>query len=230
MVGAGAEGGSSPRPLRVMIVENNWVWASAMERQVDGAAGIEWVGTATSGEEGLALAVERRPDVALVDLLLGEDSGLRLARTLGHRAPEVRVVMVSIEPSAWALAEARAAGAGFVSKDDLLTREGILAVLRRVAAGERVYSERVRALEAPSDAAGAPGGAGRLGLTPREMELVGCLVRGLGTPEIMRQMSLSPSRVRNLTVEVGKKLGVSGRLAIVVRAHDEGLVDPPGRR
>ena len=213
---------------RVLVVEDHWVWADAVVHQLEGASGVSVVGVATSADEALRLAAELRPDIALVDLLLGEDSGLRVARTLRARMPALRVVMVTAEPSAWAIAEARAAGVvGFVSKDDLVTGEQVKRLIAEVMRGRNVVSARVAAIEASSTRDGAALADVRFGLSAQEVELVRCLSHGLGTVDIGRQLSIGPQTVRNKTSAIGAKLGVSGRLEIVAKALSEGIIPPP---
>lgn len=66
-------------------------------------------------------------------------------------------------------------------------------------------------------------GPDRHGLTPREVRIVGLLMRGHGTQEITERLHVHPQTVRNSTHRIGVKLGVSGRLKIVARAHELGI-------
>lgn len=213
--------------VRVIIVEDNWVWASAFERQIEGADGLSWAGTATGVEEGLELIAAARPDLALIDLLLDDDSGLRLARIARSRHPAVKIVMVSSEPSSWAVEQARALGLeGFLGKDDIMDPKLALAAIRSVAKGGRSFTPRAEF------AGGADPGviaARPYGLTTRQLELVACLRDGLRTGEIMRRMCISRQTLNNSTTAIGRKLGVSGRLEIVARCLREGIL-PPRRR
>lgn len=214
-------------PIGVLVVDDEWFWADAVVHQVEAMTEARSVGIAASSQEALAICARARPRVALVDLMLGdEDSGIRVAQTLAARFPDLRVVMVSVEPTGLAIAEARRAGlAGFVAKDDLLTRERVRELVLDVALGGTAYSPRVLELEA------ADIGDERYGLTGQEMEIIRCFSRGLGTPEIARLVCLAHQTVRNKTDRIGKKMGVKGRLEIVAKALQEGLILPPsGRR
>ena len=82
-----------------MVVEDHWVWASAVAKHLDDAEEIEVVGVASTADEAIAMAARGNPDVALVDLLLGDDSGVRVARVLHTRAPATRVVIITTEPT-----------------------------------------------------------------------------------------------------------------------------------
>lgn len=207
---------------RVMIVEDHWVWASAVEKQLERAEGMTVVGVATTAESAIEMAGQLNPDVALVDLLLGDDSGLRVARVLRSRGSAVRIVIISTERSAYAVEEARQCGvAGFVSKDDLLTQEQIVTVVSEVAAGHAVFS--------PSIGLDAATASLPYGLTSQEQEMIRCMSEGMGTDEIARYLSVGQQTVRNKTSVIGRKLNVSGRLEIVSKALSEAIISGPKR-
>lgn len=128
---AGAKLRSGYMALRSLIVDDNSRFLAAardlLERQ-----GMEVVGVASTGAEAIALADELRPDVALVDIDLGDESGLELARRLaGSGARDSTVVLISAySESDFADLIAGSPAAGFVSKSDLSARS-IEEVLRR---------------------------------------------------------------------------------------------------
>lgn len=206
----------------MLVVEDHWVWADAVVHQIASMTEARCVGVAATADEAITACARSQPQVALVDLLLGDDSGLRLARVLRGRFPALQIVIVTVEPSLLSIAEAREIGlVGFVSKDDLLTRERVRDLVIDVARGRTVFSSRVLGLER----SGHEGGG--FGLTDQEREIVRCLSRGLGTPDIARLLCLAPQTVRNKTSRIGLKLGVSGRLEIVAKALEERIIPTP---
>jgi ATP/maltotriose-dependent transcriptional regulator MalT len=70
---------------------------------------------------------------------------------------------------------------------------------------------------------GHDGAIERFGLTERELEIIGLLMRGFSTDEITAELHVHPQTVRNNTHRIGVKLGVSGRLKIVARARELGI-------
>jgi DNA-binding NarL/FixJ family response regulator len=80
--------------LRCLIVDDNSDFIDSAARLLQ-RQGLEIVGTATSGAEALAMAESLHPDIALVDLQLGEESGLEVARLLAQRVPSTRVLLIS---------------------------------------------------------------------------------------------------------------------------------------
>jgi DNA-binding NarL/FixJ family response regulator len=80
--------------LRSLIVDDNEAFLSSARRLLE-SQGMEIVGTATSSVEALDLAVALSPDLALVDVELGEEDGFALAGELRSRSPATRVVLIS---------------------------------------------------------------------------------------------------------------------------------------
>jgi two-component system, NarL family, nitrate/nitrite response regulator NarL len=80
--------------LRSLIVDDNESFLASARRLLE-SQGVEIVGTATSGVEALVLAVALSPDLALVDVELGEEDGFALAGELRSRSPATRVVLIS---------------------------------------------------------------------------------------------------------------------------------------
>lgn len=192
--------------ISVLIIEDQWVWASAVAHALEREGGIRHAHIASGVDEGLRIATSMKPDVALVDLFLDHDSGLRFARTAGTRGLTPRVAMMSIEPNAWAVQQARAAGvAGFIHKDDLKSPPVLVGMVRALANGQQVFTERVSARPLIDEA----------GLTDRELELMRCLSVGMGTEQIADHLSVVPQSVRNIIGRIGAKLGVSGRVEII---------------
>jgi two-component system, NarL family, nitrate/nitrite response regulator NarL len=80
--------------LRSLIVDDNETFIASARRLLE-SQGVEIVGTATSGVEALDLAVALSPDLALVDVELGDEDGVALAGELRSRSPATRVVLIS---------------------------------------------------------------------------------------------------------------------------------------
>ena len=164
--------------------------------------------SARTGEEALALAERHEPDVALVDLFMGDESGADICERLRARSPRTRVLLISgagrIVPTA-----AKAAGAaGFVSKD--WPAADIAAAVRMVGLGMSVF----RPNESP------PGPA----LTDREREVLDLIARGSTNREIAGELFLSPHTVKEHTSSLYRKLGARNRAEAVQKAQRLGLL------
>ena len=80
--------------LRCLLVDDSEEFLASASRLLE-SQGIDVVGSATSGEQAVELAVELRPDIALVDIELADEDGIALAHELERRAPSTQVVLIS---------------------------------------------------------------------------------------------------------------------------------------
>lgn len=163
---------------------------------------------ARTGAEAIALCQRYQPHVALVDLLLGGESGAEVCERLRAQAPAPRVMLMSgaggISPRA-----ARAAGAaGFISKDSHASE--IAELVRMVGDG----------MEAFSDGAGD----GLPMLTDRESEILRLIAQGATNREIAATVFLSPHTVKEHTSALYRKLGARNRADAALRAQRLGLL------
>ena len=173
---------------------------------------LKWVErclSARSGDEALDLTRRYAPDVALVDLLLGEESGPDICERLLSERPELRILLISGAGRISAEA-ARACGAtGFVPKD--WPAADIARAVRMVALGMAVFEP-----EASDD--------GAVPLSDRESEVLGRISTGATNREIAEELHLSPHTVKEHTSAVYRKLGVRNRAEAVQRAQRLGLL------
>jgi DNA-binding NarL/FixJ family response regulator len=115
-------------PIRCLIVDDNAAFLDSARRLLV-SDGVEIVGTASTGAEAIALAAETEPDVVLVDVELGDESGFDLARRLARSQEATPVILISTYPEedvADLLASSSAAG--FIAKSSL-SAEAVKAVL-----------------------------------------------------------------------------------------------------
>jgi len=196
------------RRLRVLVVDDHdvvhWGFRVLLERQ-------PWVDrclAARNGSEALELAARARPDVALVDLFLGGESGAEVCESLRAASPATNVLLVS-GAGAISQAAARAAGAsGFVSKD--WGAPDVVKAVRMVGLGMDVFT--------PGDA------PERVGLSEREREVVELIASGATNREIAERLILSPHTVKEYTSSAYRKLGARNRAEAVKRAQRVGLI------
>jgi DNA-binding NarL/FixJ family response regulator len=193
--------------ISVLAVDDHEVVRWGLRLLMADQAWVERCATAAGPEEALALAARLGPDVAVVDLYLGQASGAELCAALREVSPATRVLLIS--GAGWlSPAAARAAGAsGFVPKDWMA--EDVLSAVRMVANGMTVFVPRE---ERP-----------RVGLTRREREIVALMARGSTNGEIAGRLHLSPHTVKDHASALYRKLGVRNRAEAVRRADRLGL-------
>jgi len=193
--------------LRVLIVDDHDVVHWGFRLMLGNQPWVERTLSSRSGEEAYALAERYKPDVALVDLFIGEESGPEICQQLRERSPATKVLLISgagrISPSA-----ATAAGAsGFIPKD--WGAVDIARAVRMVGLGMTVFQ---------------PQGDGDVAsLSPREREVLDLIAAGSTNREIAAALHLSPHTIHEHTSSLYRKLGARNRADAVQRAHRAGL-------
>jgi DNA-binding NarL/FixJ family response regulator len=200
--------GSGPR-LRVLIVDDHDVVHWGFRTMLGNLPWVERTLSARSGAEAYELAARYKPDVALVDVFIGEESGPEICQQLRERSPATNVLLISgagrISPGA-----ARAAGAaGFIPKD--WGAADIARAVRMVGLGMTVFQ--------PQNDGAAPT------LSSREREVLDLMSRGATNREIAAALHLSPHTIHEHTSGLYRKLGARNRADAVQRAARLGLTD-----
>lgn len=210
--------------VRVLLVDDHRLVREGLRRTL-GDAGLEVVGEAEDGEQALTMAVELRPDVALMDITMPAVDGLTVTRRLRTRAPEIRVVMLTMHDDEELLERARAAGAvGYLLKD-AAGDEVVAAVRRAHEEGVATSSELGSSPPAvrPASAEPVPD------LSDRECEVLQLFADGHLPGEVADRLFISPKTVRNHLSHIYAKLGVSDRSQAIVAALRHGLIELPDR-
>lgn len=226
--------------ITIVLLETQDLMRQALLRLLS-AAGVEVVGEARTGEEGIRLVFDRRPDVVLVDLAVRGISGVEIVRRLSALDPPSRVLVFTSFGDAEARdAEARDAEAvvqailagacGYVVKD--VPPEEIVRAVRAVAGGDSVICsqvtgallDRIRAREIPVTARGEKAAAAiRAALTRRELEIFARLASGRSNQEIGCELSLSENTIRNHLASILAKLHLDNRIQAAVQAVRTGI-------
>ena len=185
--------------------------------------GFRIVAEAEDAAAAVALASERRPRVALMDINMPGESGIDAVRRLRTVSPETSVVMLTVSPDEELVAEAIQAGAcGYLLKGASI--EEIAASVRAAAAGESLLSPRVAADLLAQLRAYAPSEQVGPDLTAREREVLRLIVEGKGNPEIAEQLAISEHTVKNHVSSLLEKLDVENRIQAAVWAVRRGLL------
>jgi two-component system, NarL family, response regulator LiaR len=186
--------------------------------------GIEVVGDAADGDEGVDAATQLRPDVILMDLVMRRLDGVSAMRLLRERLPETRViVLTSFLDDDKLLPALRAGAAGYLLKN--AEPQEVVRAVRTAHAGQAVLDPVVaaRLVETlASDDRGDPIDR----LTPREREVLVLIGRGFPNKRIALELGLAEKTVKTHVGHVLAKLGVSDRTQAAIAAVRAGLVDP----
>jgi DNA-binding NarL/FixJ family response regulator len=222
--------------IRVLVVDDQTLVRAGFRALLASEDDIDVVGEAVDGAQAVELAVATRPDVVLMDIRMPGVDGLEATAriTADPRLADTRViVLTTFELDEYVFGALRAGASGFLLKD--LEPVALIDAVRVVAAGQALIAPRMtRALiEAfvASTPATEPAGPrpttpdDRLtGLTPRELEILGLVGRGMSNQEIAAHLVLSPLTAKTHVSRLFLKLGARDRAQLVVLAYETGLV------
>jgi DNA-binding NarL/FixJ family response regulator len=210
--------------LRVVIVDDHEVFRRGLVPLLE-ERGIRVIGEAGLAADGIQQASDLSPNVVLMDLNMPGMSGIQATQRLSAAAPLVRVVILTVVADQQNVTDALLAGAcGYLVKDASIDQivEGIKAAARGESLiSPRIASQLVRRLREPPEVEPALAGAE---LTPRELEVLEMLARGMDNPEIAQALHLSQHTVKNHVSSILVKLQVANRIQAAVRAVRKGLV------
>ncbi|WZU30662.1 Transcriptional regulatory protein DegU [Rhodococcus ruber] len=213
---------SAPTAIAVAVVDDHPVFRLGLVALLGTLDGIEVVAQASSVAEALEV-ITADVDVVLMDLELGDGSGIEATRLLLGRFPELRVLVVTMHEDEDSLvASVRAGVRGYLVKG--ADPSGVERAIRAVADGEVIVGAAVAA-----KAIGAMAASRTLAptvfpeLTDREREVLDLMARGHDNATIARRLVLSPKTVRNHVSNVLGKLGAADRSTAIVQAREAGL-------
>jgi two-component system nitrate/nitrite response regulator NarL len=204
---------------KVLLVDDHALFRKGVGQMISADPHFEVIGEAASGQEGLELAQQLRPDILLIDLNMKGMNGLEMLRRLKATDLDSTYVVLTVSDAEDDLLEALRAGAdGYLLKD--MEPEDLCANLLKAAVGVTVLQESLtevlkNALLEPtvrkttSDAA----------LTEREHEILECLADGMNNKTIARKLGISDTTVKVHIKNLLRKLNLTSRLEAAVWKH-----------
>jgi DNA-binding NarL/FixJ family response regulator len=213
-------------PVRVVLVDDHpMVLAGLVAMLSPFPTRVRVVGQAEEARSATRTVATLRPDVVLLDVRLGRDSGLDVCRTLTDSGSDAKVVFLSVYDDEQYVFEALRAGAsGYLLKR--VDGEELVRRIEEVAAGETVVDATLAGRLAASAARLQRGefwpGA-HLGLTQRESEVLALLVSGLSNRAIAQRLVLGEETVKSHLRGLYRKLEVPDRAGAIAVALREGL-------
>ena len=207
--------------VRVLIVDDHEVLATALAQALDAEPDLLTVGVAGSLERAAALIPTSTPDVLLLDHRLPDGDGADAVARLRDLRPSMAVVILTASAADHVMVSALEAGAsGFLSKTRSLAE--VTSAVRAAAAGEAVISPEMLARLLPR--LNRSGRAGQESLTEREREVLGLVSEGLTNAAIADRLVVSVHTVRNHVANLSAKLGARSKLEALSIAVREGLL------
>ena len=195
-------------PIWVLIVDDHAVVRDGLSLLLQGAPGIEVVGTAASAEEGFAQARALRPALILLDLIMPGMNGLELLLPLKTALPDVRVLMLTSYVDGDLVAPAVQAGAdGYLLKT--ASGEEVLDAVRAVASGRRVIDPEADRASREADLQE---------LSVREREVLHLVAEGYTNAEMAQHLSITVRTVKAHISSLLQKLHLSDRTGLAIYA------------
>jgi DNA-binding NarL/FixJ family response regulator len=214
-------------PLRVMVVDDHPMWRDAVERDLQ-QAGFDVVAVAASGDQALARFPAARPQVVVLDLQIPGPSGVEVTGEVLRHDPSARVLILSASGEQDdVLAAVKAGATGYLVKS--ASREELLDAVRRVAAGDTVFTPGLAALvlgEFRRMSGPAEPDDGHPQLTERETEVLKLVAKGLSYKQIAERFVLSHRTVQNHVQNTLRKLQMHNRVELTRYAIERGLDAP----
>lgn len=212
--------------IRVLIADDQELVRTGFRVILEAEGDIEVVAEAVNGVEAIRQAALAEPDVVLMDIRMPELDGLAATEQILRRpSPPTIVVLTTFDQNEYVYRALRAGAAGFLLKDAPSSR--LIAAVRAAATGDSLIEPSItrRLVERFVDPPRTPGIPERLTeLTPRELDVLRLLARGLSNAEIAREMVVAETTVKTHVARVLTKLGLRDRLQAVVCAYETGFV------
>src|ERR1700745_3771411 len=203
--------------IRILLADDHPVVRIGVRNMLQSDEAFMVVGEAGDGDEAITQTLELLPDILLLDLSMPRMPGLEAMRAIMSGSPRVKILLLTATISTQQIIEALQIGArGIVTKDALI--EQLTSAIDAVMQGDYwINGQRVvnlvGALHDLMQKAAVPERK-TYGLTPRELEVVGCIVEGCSNRDIAKQFAISEETVKRHLSNIFDKTGVSTRLEL----------------
>jgi len=212
--------------IRVLLADDQTLVRSGFRMILRTEPDIDIVGEAATGDEAVALARELKPDVVLMDVRMPNVDGIEATRQIiggSERAPRV-LVLTTFDLDEYVYEALRAGASGFLLKD--APEDQLVSGIRIVAGGGSLFAPAVtrRLIERFAGAAPPKPPPALAELTPRELEVLRLLARGLSNEEIAGELMVSEHTAKTHVAHILNKLDLRDRVQAVVLAYESGIV------
>ena len=215
--------------IRILIADDQELVRTGFRVILDAEPDITVAGEAADGREAVEAARSRRVDVVVMDIRMPAMDGIEATRRIaanGDGAPRI-LILTTFDLDEYVFEALRAGASGFLLKD--AGADELLHAVRVVAAGDALLAPSItRRLIADYASRPAPQEQPQAmsELTPRELDVLRLMARGLANAEIARELYIGDATVKTHIARIFAKLGLHDRAQAVVLAYESGLVQP----
>jgi len=214
-------------PIHILVVDDHSVVRQGIIALLEDEEDIVIAGEATDGDEVADLIERVDPDVILLDLTMPRMSGLEVIRQIMPVFPKVRIIVFSMHNNPdYILAAVQSGAAGYLLKDT--SRNEILNAVRSVVKGELYYppgassiiirnlmKQVFRSPEIKEEIDEMPESTVWKIVTPRERQILECLIEGMSSKEIAEKFDISSNTVANQRASIMKKANVKNTVELI---------------
>lgn len=200
--------------MKVIIVDDDPFVCISLKTILQAEPGIEVCASGNSGEAAVRLYEDMRPDILLMDIQMGDFSGLDAGAEILEKHPEARILfLTTFSDDEYIVRALRIGAKGYLIKQDI---ETIAPALHSVMSGQSVFgSEIVTRIPKMMERSGSMD-LSRYGILEREMDVIELVAKGLNNKEIAQSLYLSEGTVRNYLSAILDKLSLRDRTQLAV--------------
>lgn len=211
--------------VKIALIDDHHVFRAGLRAILADVEGIEVIAEASDARHGYAAIDGTKPDMVILDLTLPDGDGIAVTREILRRAPETRLLVLTMQTAELSLSRALAAGAiGFAVKSD--DPEEIVRAVQTVAAGKRYVSPAFgpRGAEVVARTEAGEANDPLAALSRREREVCDLVLRGLSNQGIAEALCISVKTVETHRARINQKLGVHSTGQLIRLAALQGLI------
>lgn len=208
--------------IKTLLIDDHAIVRSGMRQMLDDVKGIQVIGEARTGNEGIQLVRELHPNVVILDFKLPDITGLEVTTRLLRIDPNIKILVVSSAVNDLFPFRILEAGAqGYLTKDS--SKDQLVQAIKNIHNGQRVISPEIanRLALAKVDMQAK---TAFNDLTDREMEVLMMVIRGVPVQDIADRLFLSPKTVHSYRSRIFEKLNVENDVGLTLLAIREGLI------
>jgi len=228
--------GARAEKTTILLVDDHALFRVGMRNILEKEPGMEIIGEAEDTRGAFDLAIQLSPDIILMDLSLPPPGGIETTQRIKRELPSAGIIVLAVNEDEDALFDAIKAGAAaFILKD--VSPDDLVAIIRRVAAGEYLINDKVFAKPAVASRVlkefrqlaiyGQEAAPIFAPLSPREVEILDNIAQGMTNKQVAYALSISEQTVKNHMSSILRKLSVNDRTQAVVYAMRQGWIRMP---